>query len=270
MAKGRVVAVTSARPDGATSVALGLAGTLARSGRALLVDLNLARPEVAPILDIEERKGLYHLAYGAQLEAVRPSDLEEHLSWRDGLGIVAGIQHDAQASQVTDHFVSGLIEATRSSFDAVVIDRGAVTGDVFAGRVDQVLWVVAPGARGLAAFERAYDRLEDSAPNRATLAEVRVVLNRVSPSSYREPESLFEHHYGLKVIGSIPDLTEFWGRVELEHSIRYFSAPSMTKDQFMKAYGGDAFAAREGFDQLLASIQEDLATEARPAEPATP
>jgi len=123
--------------------------------------LNLARPEVAPILDIEERKGLYHLAYGAQLEAVRPSDLEEHLSWRDGLGIVAGIQHDAQASQVTDHFVSGLIEATRSSFDAVVVDRGAVTGDVFAGGVDQVLWVVAPGARGLAAFERAYDRLED-------------------------------------------------------------------------------------------------------------
>jgi Mrp family chromosome partitioning ATPase len=250
MAAGRVVAVTSARPDGATSVAMGLAGTLARAGRALLIDLNLARPEVAPILDLEERHGLYHLAYAAQLEAVRPSDLEEHVSWRDGLGIVAGIHHDAQATQVTDHFLAGLFDAARESFDAVVVDAGTVNGNLFGARVDEVLWVVTAGGRGLAAFGRAYDHLEDSATVRARLNQAQIVLNRVSATSFRDPEGLFEQQYGLKVISSIPDLAAFWGRVELEHSLRFFSAPEMPKDKFVKAYGADAYVAREAFDQL--------------------
>src|ERR1700737_5540009 len=101
MTAGVVFGVTSARPDGATSLALGLAGTYARSGRALLVDLNLQRPEIAPVLDLDERQSLYHLAYAAQLEAVRPSDLEEHVAWHAGLRVVAGLLHEAQRAQIT-------------------------------------------------------------------------------------------------------------------------------------------------------------------------
>ena len=56
--------VYSARADGATSTAIGLAAVLAARARTLLIDLNLDNPEVATILDKTEGaiKSLQHRA----------------------------------------------------------------------------------------------------------------------------------------------------------------------------------------------------------------
>jgi len=71
------VGVFSARADGATTIAVGLAACLSAQGRTLLIDLNLDSPEVAPLLDVGSSRTLYHLAYNAQLAPVSAEELEE-------------------------------------------------------------------------------------------------------------------------------------------------------------------------------------------------
>ena len=61
-----VFGVFSARADGATTVAVGLAAVLASRWRTLLMDLNLENPEVATILDLDPEVGIFDLAYKAQ------------------------------------------------------------------------------------------------------------------------------------------------------------------------------------------------------------
>ncbi len=45
------IAVVSARPDGATCLAAGLAAAFSADTRSLLIDLNLERPELAALLE---------------------------------------------------------------------------------------------------------------------------------------------------------------------------------------------------------------------------
>jgi len=56
------VGVFSARADGATSIAIGLAAVLAARARTLLIDLNLDNPEVATILDLDPEIGIFDLS----------------------------------------------------------------------------------------------------------------------------------------------------------------------------------------------------------------
>src|SRR6266567_2780648 len=58
--------VYSARAEGATSTAIGLAAVLAGRARTLLIDLNLDNPEIATILDLDPEVGIFDLAYKAQ------------------------------------------------------------------------------------------------------------------------------------------------------------------------------------------------------------
>src|ERR1700738_3186788 len=112
--------IFSARADGATTVAVGLAACLSARARTLLVDLNLDCPEVAPLLDVGCSRTVYHLAYNAQLAPVSREALEEHIGWRDRLAVLAGITHPEHAERITDHFLSGLLDAASRSFEFVV------------------------------------------------------------------------------------------------------------------------------------------------------
>src|SRR6202140_3892961 len=97
---GQLIAIVSARSDGATSLALGLAAVSARH-RTVLVDLNRDNAEVATFLNADESKTLYHLAYNAQLAAITEIELREHLQWKDGFAVLPGITDQRQAGQIT-------------------------------------------------------------------------------------------------------------------------------------------------------------------------
>lgn len=56
------IGVFSARADGATTIAVGMAAVLSARARTLLIDLNLDSPEIAPLLDLDASRNVFHLA----------------------------------------------------------------------------------------------------------------------------------------------------------------------------------------------------------------
>jgi len=129
---------------------LGLPPASLARARTLLIDLNLDCPEVAPLLDTGCSKTIYHLAYNAQLAPVSPDELEDHLGWRDGLAVLAGITHPEHAERITDHFLSGLLEAASGRFEHVVMDLGRLRVSLANPLTSTtLLWVVQPSPLGM-------------------------------------------------------------------------------------------------------------------------
>ena len=116
--------VFSARADGATTVAIGLAAVLAAKARTLLIDLNLDNPEVATILDLDPEVGIFDLAYKAQLAPVDRDELETHTGLRDRIAVLPGITEQDDVSRITGHFLTGLLEAASRRYEHLVIDLG--------------------------------------------------------------------------------------------------------------------------------------------------
>lgn len=248
-----VFGVFSARSDGATTVSVGLAAVLSQSSRTLLIDLNLQLSEIAPLLDLDSTRNLFHLAYNAQLAPVDGDDLEAHLSWRDGIGVLPGVRKPGHVESISDHFLSGLLEAAAKRFDNVVLDLGRVRAELPATvSSGQLLWVVSPTPLGMDALERRYWQLDEAAP--AWLQPVRVVLNRVNESSLVGTDRYVEREYDLKVAGSIPDTPDFWRRVELQHSPRALNVSDPKHPRYRKTHGEQALRARQAFQELAQAL----------------
>jgi MinD-like ATPase involved in chromosome partitioning or flagellar assembly len=248
---GSPVGIFSARADGATTIALGLAACLSARGRTLLVDLNLDCPEVAPLLDLSCSKTVYHLAYNAQLAPVSPDELEEHLGWRDGLAVLPGITHTEHADRITDHFLVGLLEAASQRFESVVIDLGRMRRTLASPLTStSLLWVVQPSPLGMEALERTLRRLADREDS--WLASARLVLNRVSEHSLMGAERYVHEEYALEVAASVPDTPDYWRRVELEHSARAISVANPDHPRYLSAHGEQALLTRRAMEQLAA------------------
>src|ERR1700682_4760329 len=113
---GQLIAIVSARSDGATSLALGLAAVLGARHRTVLVDLNRDNAEIATFLNADESKTVYHLAYNAQLAAITEIELREHLQWQDGFAVLPGITDQRQAGQITPLFMGNLLPGLREGF----------------------------------------------------------------------------------------------------------------------------------------------------------
>src|ERR1700730_472387 len=219
---GQLIAILSARSDGATSLALGLAALLGARHRPVLVDLNRDNAEVATFLNADESKTVYHLAYNAQLAAITDIELRQHLQWQDGFAILPGITDQRQAGQITPLFMGNLLQVLRNEFEVVLVDGGRLRQSLpTALSTGSVLWVGAPRPLGLAAFERAYRAVEDVTHPPLNL---QVVLNRVSPQSLADVATFVRSEYGLPVLGEVPDCPNFWSRAELAHSRRGFLA----------------------------------------------
>src|SRR4029077_15291001 len=118
------IGVFSARADGATSVAIGLAAVLAAGARTLLIDLNLDNPEVATILDLDPEVGIFDLAYKAQLAPVDRDELDQHTGFRDRIAVLPGVNRRDDVGRITPHFLAGLLDAASRRFEHVVIDLG--------------------------------------------------------------------------------------------------------------------------------------------------
>ena len=249
------VAVVSARPDGATSVATALATYFSARARTLLIDLNVERPEVAPLLDLPETHTVYHLAYAAQLAPVTHHELEEAVTWHEGLAVLPGIAKAGDADEIHTHFVTSLLEAAARRFDRVVLDLGRARPDLLpAGH--RFLWVVAPTRLGLAAFERCWRQLE--AEQTGWLDRVKVVLNHAGGNALRGVAAFIERDYRLEVVAELPSAPQVWQQVELTRSLQALAVAVGDGDVFRRTYGEEA----EAFRAALSVLAERLATPA--------
>ena len=249
-----VTGVFSARADGATTVALGLAAVLARDSRTLLLDLHHDSAEIAPLLDIETTAGIAQVAYNAQLAPVDADELEKHVAWRDGIAVLAGVRVPRLAERVTDHFLTGLLDAARHRFEEIVIDLGRVRGAGFplALANARLLWVVRPTPLGMEALERWRGELSEG--ERQWLAKTAVVLNGVNALSLAGADRYVQEEHDLGVAGSIPDTPEYWARVQIQHSVRALNTADPEHPRYRKAHGEEAAIAREAFEALAASL----------------
>jgi len=249
------VGVFSARADGATTVAIGLAAVLAARARTLLIDLNLDNPEVATILDLDPEVGIFDLAYKAQLAPVDRDELEQHTGFRDRMAVLPGIRHRDDGRRITDHFVSGLLDAAARRFEHVVIDLGrqpSSLGDAMGS--GPLLWVVTPTPRGTAALERRY--WEGERQGEDWLKKASIVVNRHNERAFAGFERYAGEEYGLPTAGSIPDAPDYWTRVDLQHSVQALNvAETHTTDpRYEKQHGPQALTTRRAFETLAESL----------------
>lgn len=248
-----LTAVTSARPDGATTVALGLAAVLSATGRTLLIDLNFDQADIAPLLDIGQARTIYNLAFNAQLSPVDAKDLEDHVSWHEGLAVLPGIARRAHRHAIADHFINSLLEQALLQFDHVVVDLGRVRAECpSAIGQGSLLWVVCPGPLGIASVEKStVDLAEEEA---GWLASANAVLNRAGDDSFLGVDSFLEREYGLRVVGQLPNVPEYLKSAELSHSLRALSVPIADDRLQVKRYGAGSLALRRGLEVLARSL----------------
>jgi len=248
------IAVVSARPDGATCLAVGLAAAFSADARSLLIDLNLDRPELAALLELDERQNLYHLAYNAQLAPAGPEDLEEHVRWRDNLAVITGITHPMHRARISDLFVDGMLSTAQQKFEHVTVDLGRARGQIPTSLASgALLWCVTPSPLGLAAFDRCYRLLEEERCD--WLDSVQVVVTRVADDSLAAADRFLEREYRVRVVASIPHCPGYWRQVEISHSLRALTVPLMDRGRYLRAYGPDALRTKES----LLALAERLA-----------
>jgi hypothetical protein len=253
MGRALVTGVVSARPDGATAVAIALAARLSATYRTLLVDLNLERPEIGPLLDLSGSSTVHHLAHNAKLGPIHTSELTEALVWRDGLACLAGVTRGVDATVVTDLFVSGLLEAASAGFDQVVLDLGRLRPDLLAApALDHLLCAVSPSPLGLWAFDRAWRAIDVEAVG--WRSSVMPVLTRVSGSTLDGVDHYLELETGLRVVARLPRCDSLFERLEYRHGLRDLLAPADEEARFSKAFGADVLAFRRAVDELAAGV----------------
>jgi len=260
--RAQVIGVSSARPDGATSVAVALSAQFCAQARTLVVDLNPVQPELGALLDLDGPLNLHHVAHAFQLGCVRSSDLERSLSWRDGVACVAGVAHPDQGAEITTPFVSALLATASEMFEVIVLDLGRLRANlVGADAVDQLIWVVQPSPLGLAAFDRTWRVLDaDAVPWMDKLAPV---LNRVDEVTMSDTASYLKVQTGLAPIGTLPECRDLWRRIEYTHSLDGLLAPLEDGRRYVQTHGAGALAYRQELARLTANLPAQL--EARSA-----
>jgi Mrp family chromosome partitioning ATPase len=263
------VTFVAARPDGATTLAVALAARLSEDHRVLLVDLNLDRPEVAPLLDVDESPNVYQLAYQSRLAPVGPAQVEAQVQWREGMGVLAGSWlASEQRAEITDSFVDELLTAAAARFDHVVVDLGRPRATLPGQVLDGVLaWVVTPSPLGVAALDRSVAQLE--AQGRSWKGAT-LVLNRVSDSSWRGVDRLAEREYQMLTAGQVPLVPAYLTRVEVSHSLAALRVPVRDRRRFLRAYGAEAWSVRQAVTALAGRLvaQKAPSTDGRREEPA--
>jgi Flp pilus assembly CpaE family ATPase len=245
-----ILALTSARPEGATSLAIGLAAVLSASTRTLLMDLNPQRPEIAQLLDVDDNLNVYHLAYRAQLSPVSPTELKSQLRWHEDLAVLPGITNPDQASVLNDQGVTFLVAAAQPLFDHVVLDLGPVQ-PAFQGLVREasILWVLSPTKLGLASFDRCLERMR---PAGASWREgTYALLNQVGHLSLPGVPEFLQRQHGIPTVGAVPHEPDFWLDLVQYSSIKALQAEMGSRSQYIRMFGDPAFHTRKALDELI-------------------
>ena len=64
--------------------------------------------------------------------------------------------------------------------------------------------------------------------------------------------------------GRVPLAPDYWGAVELTHSLRALTVPMPAADRYAKAYGDSAFAVRRAIEALIDSLAGPQRVESQP------
>lgn len=213
MAEGRgdgceVIALVSGKgAPGATSVAIGLAGAIAETGkRVLLIDGDLRGGSVGPYLDLDPRRGLVGLTVGHNGE---PPDLVNEVQAGPSFSVLAGLERPDMRERLAAEHVATAVRALGRGFDSVVIDAGETiagtaspAANAFLRLADRVLVVTTPDLIGLWNTRSCLRYLAASMgiPSEA----VSVVINR---HAGREHHSVLEveRALGVPVLAVIPE-----------------------------------------------------------------
>lgn len=130
---GSVIAVLSGKgAPGVTTVAIGLASALAEQrGNVAFVDADLRGGNVAAYLDLDPRRGLLALVYGADNGSLG-SRLDDELQDAPGFSVLAGIERSDSSSQISGELVASVLAGLRNRYEHVVVDLGEVISGVSA------------------------------------------------------------------------------------------------------------------------------------------
>lgn len=213
MAEGRgdgceVIALVSGKgAPGTTTVAIGLAGAIAETGkRVLLVDGDLRGGSVGPYLDLDPRRGLVGLTVGNSGE---PPDLVSELQDGPSFSVLAGIERPEMREQLAAEHIPTAVRAAGRGFDAVVIDAGETiagraspAANAFLGLAGRVLVVTTADLIGLwnARSCLRYLAASPGIPSEA----VSVVINRRVGREHHGALEV-ERALGVPVLAMIPE-----------------------------------------------------------------
>ncbi len=186
---GDVSSVSVTSPEGShgkTTVALGLAITMARAGtRTLLVDADLRRGRLSELLNVDRIPGLHEVLEGTRLEsAIRSTSLRE-------LDVLTGGRLATDPGELLATRFPGILRTLEEEYDTVVIDTTPVVpvsdARVVASATSATLLVASAGSASRAAVREAVERLAliAVAPTAAVLNQSR---SRQARGYYGRPE----------------------------------------------------------------------------------
>jgi hypothetical protein len=253
------ISVISARPDGATSVALALAARLSETKRTLLVEASLDHPELAPLLDVDESSNLYQIAFQTRMAPISPPELERQVRWRDHLAVLPGAWlDDEQRREITPEVIDLVVSAAVAIFDVVVFDLGRPRPSL-PRRVSRglVLWVVTPSPLGMAALDRTMQQVGGA----DWLASTRVVFNRTSEQNWTDAGQFIAREYGLEVLGDLPAVPAFWQHLERTHHLAPLCLPAPDPRRFRRSHGDEAWRLRQALDGLIEHLPSAVGRE---------
>jgi tyrosine-protein kinase len=203
----RSVVITS--PDGShgkTTVAFGLAATLARAGtKTLLVDADLRRGRVADLLVLERSPGLMDVL----LDEVPFGEAVRHTE--NGLDVLVAGRRSADPVELLTNAFPGLLASLEREYQAVVIDCTPVTpisdARIVARHADATLLVAKAGVAVRRHVRAAIERL-DLISVKPTAAVLNYSLAVRGSSYYVRPTGEDEDE------GSTPQLSEKRGAAQ--------------------------------------------------------
>ncbi|GMT48184.1 MAG: tyrosine protein kinase [bacterium] len=192
--RGRVFHFTSTmQGEGKTTITANLGVTLALMGsRILIIDLDLRKPRIHHIFDINREPGITHLLAGKSdfKEIIRPT-ATEHL-----YVIPAGIIPPNPSELLSQQDLSDFLDKTRKEFDYILIDSPPVlpvTDSLLLGRLaDASFIVIKLGETSFPAVEQSIKQLRSVNVNVAG-----AIINKIKPSAgYGYYHNYYHYYYG--------------------------------------------------------------------------
>ncbi|MDQ3439155.1 MAG: AAA family ATPase, partial [Planctomycetota bacterium] len=191
---------------GATTIACGVAATLAKLGKTLIVDLDLVRGAVANGFDVRPRQSIADVAgSGSQLDKAK-LDAAVAVHRELSLAVLARPEAPEDAQRVTREGLEQLLAVAGAAYDFVVIDS-ALSLDPVHGAVTRaadvnvpVMQLSVPSAKNTERYLHALRRMGIDAAG-----TTRIIVNRFAPERSDIQPSEIERALGLKIAWTLPN-----------------------------------------------------------------
>lgn len=188
----KAVIVTSSLPgEGKTTISSNLAGTIALAGqRVLLIDVDMRKPRLHKIFDLDNRNGL-----STVLSGVSSNDLVQRGPVENLSIITAGPLPPNPSELLSSDALPNLLREMRERFDMIIMDAApviAVTDTLIASKhVDAVILVAKSADTTYDAIRKSIKLLSDVGANVLGL-----VINAFDPKKHQYYGQYYGKYYG--------------------------------------------------------------------------